>query len=102
MMLPTVDGLSVIDGDAGVVVVAGELDAATAGQLTRRLSAPPPPRVIDLSGVTFIDASGLRVLVDATDRAGTNRCRLRAPSRPVVRLCEITGLIAMLADTAAG
>ena len=60
-----VDVLSVIDAGDGVVVVAGELDAATAGQLTRRLSAPPPPRVIDLSGVTFIDASGLRVLVDA-------------------------------------
>ena len=97
-----VDVLSVIDAGDGVVVMAGELDAATAGQLTRRLSAPPPPRVIDLSGVTFVDAGGLRVLVDATDRAGTNRCRLRAPSRPVVRICEITGLTAMLADTAAG
>ena len=64
-----VDVLSVIDAGDGVVVVAGELDAATAGQLTRRLSAPPPLRVIDLSGVTFIDASGLRVLVDACDRA---------------------------------
>ena len=70
-----VDVLSVIDAGDGVVAVAGELDAATAGQLTRRLSAPPPPRVIDLSGVTFIDASGLRVLVDACDRAAS-RCRL--------------------------
>ena len=87
-----------IDAGDGVVVVAGELDAATAGQLTRRLSASPAVRVIDLSGVTFIDASGLRVLVDATDWAA-NRCRLRAPSRPVVRLCEITGLTAMLQDT---
>ena len=96
-----VDVLSVIDAGDGVVAVAGELDAATAGQLTRRLSAPPAVRVIDLSGVTFIDASGLRVLVDACDRAAS-RCRLRAPSRPVVRLCEITGLTAMVADTAAG
>ena len=55
-----------IEAGDGVVVVAGELDAATAGQLARRLSAPPAVRVIDLSGVTFIDASGLRVLVDAT------------------------------------
>ena len=58
-----------IEAGDGVVVVAGELDAATAGQLARRLSAPPAVRVIDLSGVTFIDASGLRVLVDATDCA---------------------------------
>ena len=99
-MQPAVDGLSVIEGGDGVVVVAGELDAATAGQLARRLSAPPAVRVIDLSGVTFIDASGLRVLVDA--RRAANRCRLRPPSRQVVRICEITGLTAMLADTGAG
>ena len=95
-----VDGLSVIEAGDGVVVVAGELDAATAGQLARRLSAPPVVRLIDLSGVTFIDARGLRVLVDATESTA-NRCRLRAASRPVVRLCEITGLTAMLRTPAA-
>ena len=89
------------EGGDGVVVVTGELDAATAGQLARRLAAPPAVRTIDLSGVTFIDASGLRVLVKARDCAAT-RCLLRAPSRRVVRLLEITGLSAMLADTGAG
>ena len=91
-----VGGLSMIEAGDGVVVVAGELDAATVGQLARRFSASPAVRVIDLSGVTFIDASGLRALVDATE----NQCLLRSPSRPVVRLCEITGLTAMLPPTA--
>ena len=100
-MHPAVDVLSVIEAGDGVVVVAGELDAATAGRLARRLMAPPAVRVIDLSGVTFIDASALRVLVDARDCAA-KRCRLRAPSRPVVRLCEITGLTAMLTGPGAG
>ena len=95
-MQPALPALSVIEVGDGVVAVAGELDAATAGQLARRLSAPPEVRVIDLSGVTFIDASGLRTLVDATGCGGANRRRLRSPSRPVVRLCEITGLTAML------
>ena len=91
-MQSAVDGLSIIEADDGVVAVAGELDAATAGQLTRRLAAPPTVTVIDLSDVTFIDAGGLRALIDATGCAGANRRRLRSPSRPVVRICEITGL----------
>ena len=98
-MYPAPEGLSVIDAPDGVVVVAGELDAASAGQLARRLAAPPSVRVIDLSGVTFIDASGLRALVEATSDAGANRRRLRSPSPPVVRLCEITGLTAMMQHT---
>ena len=89
-----------IEAGDGVVAVAGDLDAATAGQLARRLSAPPAVRVIDLSGVTFIDAGGLRVLLDATRPRRHHRCRLRAPSRHVVRLYDITELTAMLADTA--
>ena len=85
-----------IEAGDGVVAVVGELDAATAGQLVRRLSAPPAVQVIDLSGVTFIDASGVRALVDVTVCDGSNRRLLRAPSRAVVRICEITGLTSML------
>ena len=66
-----------IEAGDGVVAVAGELDAATADQLVRRLSAPPAVQVIDLSGVTFIDASGVRALVDATVCDGSNRRLLR-------------------------
>ena len=66
------------------------------GVLGPFIEGPPTVRVIDLSGVTFIDASGLRVLVDVTGGVGENRRRLRAPSRAVVRICEITALTAML------
>lgn len=101
-MQPALPALFVIEAGDGVVAVAGELDAATAGQLARRLSAPPAVRVIDLSGVTFIDASGLRALVEAAGCAGADRRRLRSPSRPVIRLCEITGLTAMLQPPGSG
>ncbi|MCA1657123.1 MAG: STAS domain-containing protein, partial [Actinobacteria bacterium] len=51
------------DGALGVVVV-GELDLATAPELTQRLeeagAAGGPPIELDLSGVSFIDATGLR------------------------------------------
>jgi len=64
-----------VDGEGVVrLVVAGELDLATRGELERRLlelsSAPTPVR-LDLSRLEFIDASGIRVLVSAT--AGTTR-----------------------------
>ena len=91
-MEPIPGGLSVIDAADGVVLVAGELDAATGARLIRRLSARPRVRVLDLSAVTFIDASGLRILLRATDGAARRRLDLRAPSPSVVRLCELTGL----------
>jgi anti-anti-sigma factor len=47
-----------------------------------------------MTGVTFLDSSGLRVLIgaykEAEERGG--RLRLRSPSDGVVRLLEITGL----------
>ena len=85
--------LSVVDADNGVIQVAGELDAATAGRLARRLAVSPPVRVIELSAVTFIDAAGLQVLLAAAAGGnGEGRPQLRAPSRSVVRLLDLTGV----------
>jgi anti-anti-sigma factor len=73
------------------VVLRGELDLAAATSAAAAL-AHPAIRTVDLSAVTFIDAAGLRVLLDA------HRCwsrphglRLRAPSRSVLRLLALTG-----------
>ena len=46
------EGLSAIDADDGIVMLAGELDAASAGQLARRPVARPRVRVIDLAALT--------------------------------------------------
>ena len=51
---------------AGLLLVIGELDMVTASRLARRLADSPSIRVLDLSGVTFIDAAGLRAIVEAT------------------------------------
>jgi len=51
--------------------------------------------VIDLSAVGFVDSSGLRVLVEAHQRAEAEQRRLvlSGSSRPVRRLLEISGLM---------
>lgn len=50
-----------------VVALAGELDLSTTPALTERLGAlpraAPAAVVVDLSGLTFIDSSGLNALV---------------------------------------
>ena len=47
----------------------GELDAHAAPSLVRAMSALPPGAVIvDLADVSFVDSSGLRVLLEATNR----------------------------------
>jgi anti-anti-sigma factor len=82
--------------------VIGEIDAHTADVLRAQLlpdtdSGGDDVRV-DISAVTFIDSSGLRVLLEAhraLQQAG-RRLVLVAPSRPVVRLFEVTGLTGAL------
>ena len=50
--------------------------------------------VLDLSGTAFLDSSGLRAILTAHRKmAGAKgSLLLRAPSEPVTRLLEITGL----------
>lgn len=79
-----------------VVIVSGEVDAHTAPTFEAHLLAAPSDRALrlDLGAVAFMDSSGLRVLVDAHQRMA--KCDhplvLVRPSRPVMRLIEISGL----------
>ena len=81
-------------GPDGALVLAGEIDSYTAADLSARLVDDPPIDVLDLAGVTFIDSSGLRVLVEAHQArtARGSRLVLRSPSASVQRLLEISGL----------
>ena len=63
------------------VAVTGELDIATVPRFTARLGellrrGYPQELVIDLSGVSFIDASGLRALTDLRSRVEQHQCAL--------------------------
>ena len=92
-------GLSVRGKDGyTVVAISGELGIASAPVLREQLLGllrPGASRiVIDLSGVTFCDASGLAVLVGASRRAGllAGALRLAAPTPLVATVLRLTGL----------
>ena len=81
-------------GPDGALLLDGEIDTYTAPGLAARLAADPDVDVVDLAGVSFIDSSGLRVLVQIhqTRAAAGDTLTLRSPSASVQRLLEISGL----------
>jgi anti-sigma B factor antagonist len=82
-----------------VVTVAGEVDMATAPSLRDRLNEAiddgTPLLVVDLSSVTFIDSTGLGVLIGASKRVGVTdgALRLVIAEPRILKLFEITGLM---------
>jgi anti-sigma B factor antagonist len=86
------------DGSRAVLAVRGELDAYSApgleDQISRLVAEQVNEVVLDLAQTGFLDSSGLRAILTAQRRLGENggEMRLRAPSEPVTRLLEITGL----------
>ena len=84
------------------LIVSGELDADAAYRLFSRLldSDGSATRIVDLSGVTFVDAVGLRALLHARRRLADDGVRLCIlnPSPVVVRLCTLVGVTDILAD----
>jgi len=84
------------------VVATGELDAASAATLARSLdeaNVTGSGIALDLSGVSFIDSSGLRVIaaeVQRAEGAGTS-FTVSAASDAVRRIFEMTGLTSLLA-----
>src|SRR3546814_5908142 len=87
--------------DGNVLVTAGELDLATAPQLSEAAEAlietGAKRLVFEVSGLSFMDSSGLRVLLELSKRA---EVVLRAPSRSVRRVVESTGVDNTLTLTA--
>jgi anti-anti-sigma factor len=85
-------------GGYTIVAISGEIDIARAPMLREQLLGllrPGASRlVIDLSGVTFCDASGLAVLVGVARRAGLlgGVLRLAAPAPLMSTVLRLTGL----------
>jgi anti-anti-sigma factor len=85
-------------GDAVRVVLSGELDIATYGDAEEKLrevqEGGASVVVLDLRGLSFMDSTGLRLLVQADARAreaGHRLAIVRGPAA-VHRVLEITGL----------
>lgn len=83
-----------VDGTA--VVVDGEVDAHTCPDLAAALDPLPGSGDVrvDVSGVGFMDSSGLRALIGAHQaaEAADRRLVVARPSPAVLRLIEISGL----------
>ncbi len=80
-----------------VLAVTGEIDLATAPQFEREVSEyirEGCRLCLDLSGVSFMDSTGLRVLIGALKGVEENDGSLRvvAGDGPVAKLLTITGL----------
>ena len=81
--------------------MGGEIDGLTADQMEAALltaeagvAAPDGHLRLDLRDVPFMDSSGLRVLLDVTDRMRRRGgdLVLVAPTAPVIRLLELSQL----------
>jgi anti-anti-sigma factor len=92
-------------GDGEVrLLLDGELDPHSAPLLLERVRGavvwcPDGTLVLELGGVTFIDSSGIRVLIEAKQamEAGGGRLELANATPVTRRLLQITGLDTFLA-----
>src|SRR4051794_28269795 len=90
---------STVVGFRRVLDIAGEVDVATtpslATELQTALASCEREIWVDLTGVTFMDLSGLHALLAAQDRLQRDGRRLAviAPSGPVRRLLSSRGSI---------
>jgi anti-anti-sigma factor len=94
------------NGDVVCVMVGGEIDFSTIGQLREAVRAhieSPAIRLVklDLSGVTFCDCAGVGSFVGARleARSAGTRVTIAAASAQVELLFSLFGLCAIFADT---
>ncbi|MGN9778464.1 STAS domain-containing protein [Micromonospora sp. H33] len=90
------------DGDAAHVWLSGELDLSTAGEFNAvldRLAAAGAHRfLVDLSGLTFCDSTGIAAFIRADNRAAAQGgwLRLTGATGRVHRVLQVTGLAEVL------
>jgi anti-anti-sigma factor len=87
------------EGDVLYAVVTGEVDPSNARDLGRRLTAAVPNNamavVLDLSGVDYLDSSGVQLLFELAERLEARQQRLAvtlAHDAPARRVLEIVAL----------
>jgi anti-sigma B factor antagonist len=84
-----------VPGDPSVLQVDGEIDLSTADQLRTALEealSTDPNVVIDMAGVTFFDASGLRAILQVAASANGAGPLPLINSRREARVLELVGL----------
>jgi anti-anti-sigma factor len=78
------------------LTLRGELDLATAGRLQQALAEGGDDVLLDLRGLTFMDSTGVRALLEAAEN-GAPGLRIIAPETGEVRVTiEETGIAPLL------
>ena len=97
------------DGSAAILAVHGEVDLVSAPSLQSAIGEAlmRGPVVVDLSRVTFMDSSGVRVLdsvlrYPAADGRFTLRGELQEPVRQILVLTGMLGVLPFESATGAG
>ena len=91
------DGLSthLVEGAPPVLHVGGELDMTTSellGAALRRTMAGDPTVVVDMADVTFVDAAGLRVILQAARSRNGDGPLILVNAPRVAWLLKLVGL----------
>ena len=93
------------DDELATIVVSGELDLATVPQLSAAVAEHDDAGflVLDLTAVTFIDSTGVRVLIEADRACAGSGSRLGVlagdgPVRQLLGLCKLDGRPALVTD----
>jgi anti-sigma B factor antagonist len=102
-MMPQLGMSATVDGEWGVLVVSGEVDLAVAPELRASLAelvdVGVRHLVVDLRPVTFLDSTGIGVLVAAAKRLHdadvTGSLRLVCTDERVLRVLRLTGVLAV-------
>lgn len=89
------------EGDIHMLGLAGEIDLANAAVVDdelRRIEASDAAVIlVDLGGISFIDSTGIKVLMGAALRSReTSRLLLERPSPAVLRVLRIAGVADLL------
>jgi anti-sigma B factor antagonist len=90
------------DGVVHTICLVGELDLATADAVDRELervqATDAASIVVDLSGLTFMDSTGVRLLVSADARSQHDGARLALlrGSAAVQRVLQLSGVESLL------
>jgi anti-anti-sigma factor len=82
-------GFQVQNGEPGTLHLFGDLDLAAYEGLAEALNATSGPITLDVAGVSFMDSTGLRVVLQ---RLQAGPVTIQSPTRQVARLLELSGL----------
>lgn len=80
-----------------VLAVTGEIDLSNVDDLSKQIDAaikPTDSLIFDLSDVSFMDSSGIALLLNTVNSVAD--AVVRAPSKQVRRVLEATGLTSVL------